>query len=375
MNTASTTKQDTTSNPWAVQTPYLTDAFSKAQGQSNNAYNGDRVAQFSPEQLGIFQKMVGYGTGSNAAGESAMTGSALTGAGVGGATGALSRLGAFSPLGGTDSNIDAATKYANAAVTPEAVDAAMRDSRRQVSEQALPQIARQSANSGNVMSSRRGISEGIVERGLAEKGLDTSATMRQDAFKTGLGLAENGRQADTNSILDALKAQGVLGSGMASSGVDALGNSITQQGSLFNLANQGGAGGQASDQAQLDNSIGKSDASWDNLAKYFGIVGSQNWGGTSSGTTTKNPSIWETIGGLMSAGGSLMKSDRNVKHDIKRIGTSENGLPIYSYRYKHITDSPVFIGLMAQDVEQVKPEAVTEINGVKHVNYELALAE
>jgi hypothetical protein len=50
-------------------------------------------------------------------------------------------------------------------------------------------------------------------------------------------------------------------------------------------------------------------------------------------------------------------------------------LPIYSFRYNGDLTNHVHIGLMAQDVELVKPEAVVTIDGVKHVNYELALAE
>jgi hypothetical protein len=375
MSGSSTQTQNTTSNPWAVQTPFLTDAFGKAQTQQQNAYSGDRVSQFTPDQLSTFQRMIGYGNSNTAPNTSSAAGTALAGAGASAATGALNRLSAFTPQGGTASNIADANAYADAAASPAAVDAAMRDARRQVSEQALPQIARQSAMTGNTMSSRRGISEGIVERGLAEKGLDTAASMRANAFGQGLDLAQRGSEASNNTILDALKSAAAGGTAAAGTGVDAIGSGISQTGSLFDLANQGGAGQQAAGQAQLDNSIGKSDSAWDNLMKYYGIVGGQNWGGTTSGTSTKTPSAWEVIGGLMSAGGNLMKSDRDVKHDIKRIGTADNGLPIYSYRYKYITDSPVFIGLMAQDVEVRTPEAVTEINGVKHVDYTLALAE
>lgn len=378
MNSGSTseTQQNSTTNPWAVQTPYLTDAFAKAQGASNTAYNGDRVAQFTPDQLATFQRMVGFGNSNSAPGQIGDAGSALTGAGVSAATGALSRLGAFAPQGGTQSNIDAANQYADAAANPGAIDAVMRDARRQVSEGALPQIARSSAMSGNALSSKRQISEGIVERGLAEKGADVASTMRNDAFNHGLQLAEGGRQFDSNSILDALKATGTLGAGAAGAGVGALSGGVDVAGNLFNLANQGGAGQQASAQAGLDNSIGKSDSIWDNLAKYYGIVGGNNWGGTSSGTstTTKTPSAWEIIGGLTSAAGNVMKmSDRRVKRDISHVGATTYGLPLYRYRY--INSPEWHIGLMAQDVEQVKPEAVVEIGGIKHVNYELALAE
>ena len=63
--------------------------------------------------------------------------------------------------------------------------------------------------------------------------------------------------------------------------------------------------------------------------------------------------------------------DIRIKTDISQVGTLDNGLPVYSFRYK--SGGPQQIGLMAQDVEKVKPHAVVEIEGVKHVNYSEAV--
>ena len=60
-------------------------------------------------------------------------------------------------------------------------------------------------------------------------------------------------------------------------------------------------------------------------------------------------------------------SDIRVKTDVSQVGTLDNGLPVYAYRY--IWGGPMQIGVMAQDVEKVKPEAVTEFGGIKAVNY------
>ncbi|WP_420959366.1 tail fiber domain-containing protein [Brucella sp. IR073] len=79
------------------------------------------------------------------------------------------------------------------------------------------------------------------------------------------------------------------------------------------------------------------------------------------------------LGGLFGLGNSLiMASDRRVKTDIERVGTLDNGLPVYLYRYK--AGGPPHIGVMAQDVEEVRPEAVVEVDGVKHVDYRKAVA-
>jgi len=81
-------------------------------------------------------------------------------------------------------------------------------------------------------------------------------------------------------------------------------------------------------------------------------------------------------GGLGSLAGSLgsaaILSDRRVKRDIKRVGRTENGFPIYSYRYAW--DDKPQIGLMAQDVEKRAPHAVITSGGIKHVDYAKALA-
>ena len=49
-------------------------------------------------------------------------------------------------------------------------------------------------------------------------------------------------------------------------------------------------------------------------------------------------------------------SDERLKHDKKKIGETDDGLPIYSFKYNG--DDRTQIGLMAQDVEKKKPEAV-----------------
>lgn len=62
-------------------------------------------------------------------------------------------------------------------------------------------------------------------------------------------------------------------------------------------------------------------------------------------------------------------SDRRLKTDIVRVGATDSGLPVYSFRYKG-SKLPQ-MGVMAQDVEEVLPSAVrTDPNtGFKMVDY------
>lgn len=71
-----------------------------------------------------------------------------------------------------------------------------------------------------------------------------------------------------------------------------------------------------------------------------------------------------SVGGNAIAG---LFSDHRLKTNIKRVGTLDNGLGVYSYRY--IWGGPTHIGVMAQEVEKVIPEAVFEVDGFKAVNY------
>lgn len=84
------------------------------------------------------------------------------------------------------------------------------------------------------------------------------------------------------------------------------------------------------------------------------------------------------LGSLFNLGGTLggsymmsQPSDRRLKTDIRRVGTLDNGLAVYVYRFK--AGGPPQIGLMAQEVAQVVPDAVEDIGGVLHVRYDKAV--
>lgn len=67
------------------------------------------------------------------------------------------------------------------------------------------------------------------------------------------------------------------------------------------------------------------------------------------------------------AGAPLIFSDRRLKKNIKRIGTSIMGFPVYAFNYIWGGDRQV--GVMAQDVVKVMPEAVSTVDGYMAVDY------
>ncbi len=88
-------------------------------------------------------------------------------------------------------------------------------------------------------------------------------------------------------------------------------------------------------------------------------------GGTATGAT---PSPLAAIGQIaQGAGTAIAASDINLKENIEHIG-EENGHKIYEFKYKDKEGR--FRGVMAQDVLEINPDAVFEINGYLAVNYD-----
>jgi hypothetical protein len=83
------------------------------------------------------------------------------------------------------------------------------------------------------------------------------------------------------------------------------------------------------------------------------------------------------ISGLFNLGGAAIKySDIRTKENIVKIGNLSNGLNVYEFNYKpefeDVAGYGKQIGVMAQEVEKVIPNAViTMNNGYKAVNYSM----
>ena len=99
----------------------------------------------------------------------------------------------------------------------------------------------------------------------------------------------------------------------------------------------------------------------------------------------QNQNYQQLMGGLLGLGAGAIKSDRDTKTNIDRVGTvlaaapepgepgtvfSDNSakeLPIYRYSYKDDPNATRHVGPMAQDVEKIDKKAVKTIGGVKHI--------
>jgi hypothetical protein len=89
----------------------------------------------------------------------------------------------------------------------------------------------------------------------------------------------------------------------------------------------------------------------------------------SSGLFSGLGGLAQGVGTAAAAAIPFMMSDKRLKTDIEKVGKTDAGLPIYTYKYKG--DSKTQMGVMAQDVEKKTPKAVKEVGGFKAVNYAL----
>ena len=73
--------------------------------------------------------------------------------------------------------------------------------------------------------------------------------------------------------------------------------------------------------------------------------------------------------GLAAQFAPFIFSDARVKEDIEPVGELYDGTNIYRYRYKGDPSARTHIGVMAQEIEGDRPDAVAEFGGVKAVDY------
>lgn len=115
------------------------------------------------------------------------------------------------------------------------------------------------------------------------------------------------------------------------------------------------------------------------LTGYGNVMGNY----TSLGNTSMQANAavqgaaWGALGSAVGVGAGLaIKSDVRFKQNIQPVGELPSGIKLYSFEYKpefqEAGDEGTFIGVMAQEVEPVIPEAViTRADGYKLVNYSL----
>lgn len=381
-SSTTTSNESFDSGPSKFQLPYLKQSFDSAQGIYNASkdtpyYQGDTYAGMSPEAKQALDGLstYAYGTGLNTANTMSSIGSNLAGY-ANQAGGMIDKYVGMAGEDAASANMNAAGKYASNPYIQAQIDANSRDVTRNLSEDILPGIDRAASAGGNINSSRAGIASGIAQRGAADRISDISASIRGDAWNRGLTMAQQDRQNQMSAYRDAAGAYGNLGS----MGMDAMGRGMDAAYGAYGQINGANSMEQADRQGYTDQDFqkwqGEDTRAWDLLDRYNGTVASNQWGqsGTSSSTSkTKNKgSILGSIMGAAStaAGVATAFSDRRLKKNIKQIGKLEDGLGIYTWTYIWEPNLITHTGVMADEVEKLRPQALgPTILGFQTVDY------
>jgi Protein of unknown function (DUF3300)/Chaperone of endosialidase len=98
--------------------------------------------------------------------------------------------------------------------------------------------------------------------------------------------------------------------------------------------------------------------------------GGRNFGGGGGGGGRQMGGGGGHRGGGGGRGGGGRRSDIRLKQDIVALGRLDNGLELYRFRYKG-SDRTDYVGVMAQDVQQIEPSAVRRgPDGYLQVDYD-----
>ena len=317
MGSSQTQQENKSTTPWAPQSAALQTGFDaagnalqKSQAASANAPT-DYTAQFNPALIGQFNNMLGYANNNNTGALSNAGNSAATNGANASATG-LSQLTGYDPTkyNNPSSLIDTANQYVAGQNIPGQVKAAMQGATETARDVQLPQIAQNATIGGNTDSSRTGIAEGLVQRGLAEQSANLNNSLTGQAFGQGLQLASNNANNNNQLQLGAATNAANAGNSSVYAGTGAVNGAINGQGTLFGIGSNAGQGLTAANQAQLDNQNQQYQAGVNNpyaaLTPYMKLVGSQLYGSNSNGTTTtqNDPGVAGILGGLLGAAGS-----------------------------------------------------------------------
>ena len=189
-----------------------------------------------------------------------------------------------------------------------------------------------------------------------------------DRANIGLGNLENQQNLAEGQTLGQMASQGFQNAAQNyQTGLGQIGNFAVQgqQAGLQGAQAMMGAGtlAQQTEQAgksALYNQFQQQQAYPFQVSQFLANI-AEGTGALSGSTTTQTgPQSW-------------FGSDVRLKHDIKRVGTAKNGLPIYTFKYKGDNAEQTHVGYMAQDVEKVHPEAVAkDQHGIRYVNYDKA---
>ena len=332
----------TRTEPWSEQKPYLQTGFKEAgrlYGQGvPEYYPGATLAGFDPSQTAAQQAMLGYAMGPRPA--------ALQ-AGAENAT--LGQMAGSTPFSGTQMSDLLAGDVRTGKGTPygDMADVYGQQYASQIAAN-MPGVRQQMVEYQPGGGSRGDIAQANIVNAASKNLAQNLAGMYGGAYQQAQGqrfpaaemqLGQRAAgQAAYPSIMGApMEMYGAVGD------VGAQRRAMTQE--AINQAQQ-----KYGYEAQAPQTA---------LSQYMANI-SGDYGGTSKST----PSALSSLGQIVGIMGAI--SDVRAKENITPVGKYK-GMNVYDFNYKWSPER--HRGLIAQEVEQVKPEAVGEINGLKYIDY------
>lgn len=344
----SNTTQVVNSGPWAPQQPYLTDALQKAQenyglASQNKYYGGEAIAPMNDAQNNALNTTIGIGSGTNAGVAAAGQNNADT------LNGKYLDPNSNPYLKDTfNSAADAVTRQYQTATAPQTAGA-MESAGRYGSGAYNNQVKNNQLNLGTSLNNLATNIYGgnyQTERGNQMTAAGQAGGINSAQYINPTAALQAGNQQQT-------QRQNVDNNAMAAYNynrdqpTNALNNYLAQIGGNYGTSGMTQSGASS---PYYTNPAATGLGAGLGVASLFS--GGQN-------------SAASGIGNIFS------KSDRRLKVDIRPIGKSFDGQNLYLYRF--LGEMQWHVGLMAQEVEALRPDAVMEIEGVKHVDYAKAL--
>jgi len=339
-----------TTEPWAEQKGYLTGGFDQAKKIYDRGapgyYPNETLAGFDPAQTAAQQATLGYAMGPRAASMQA------------GGEGALMRsLGGYTGFNPQQSSDLLAGNVRTGAGTPyNAMENALTQGvMSNLQQNILPGIRQQQVQYQPGGSSRAGLEQNKAVAKAVQSGLTKPlADMYSGAYQT----AQGQRLPAANQII----GQQQYGQQMYPSIMSAPLNMYGAMGDV-------GAQRRAMTQATMDSDMARyqyeATAPQQQLANYMKMV-TGNYGGTTT-QTSPGKSGMDQLGQAVGIAASLYgMSDSRMKENVEFDGTW-NGHNVYTYNFKGSNTRSR--GVMAQEIEITRPDAVVEVEGIKHVNY------
>ena len=307
--------------PWDEQKPYLTGGFKEAQRLYNRGapeyYPGETLAGFDPMEKASQQATIGYAMGPRAAGQQAAAEASL----VQGLSGKIDPS-AYNPM----------------------VNALSSNVISNLQGKILPGIRQQ-----QVMYQPGGSSRGALEQNKAVTNAVTQGMTKP--------LADMYTNAYTQAQNRALQSGQLYPSIMSAP--------LSMYGAMGDVGAQKRAMTQAVIDRDMDRYQYQATAPQQQLANYMKMV-TGNYGGNTI-QTSPGPSGLDQAAKVAGVVGTIAAlSDARMKENIEFDGTWK-GHNVYTYNFKGSNTRSR--GVMAQEIEITRPDAVMEIEGIKHVNY------